>query len=113
VEALTNRLSDWPRWLAQSAEPIFSAQQGLGQAHQRQAFAGAQAKLLQEAFDHTLPPHGAAGGSHQRLGFGADGGTILRRKRRAGEQIVHGLPLVAVLPVVEIVPIETFCHALL
>jgi hypothetical protein len=25
VEALTNRLSDWPRWLPQSAEPIFSA----------------------------------------------------------------------------------------
>ncbi len=30
------------------------AQQGLGQAHQRQAFTRAQAELLQEAFDHAL-----------------------------------------------------------
>jgi hypothetical protein len=52
------------------------AQQGLGQAHQGQAFAGAEAELLQEAFDHALLADAAAGAAHQGLGLGADGGAV-------------------------------------
>jgi hypothetical protein len=87
VEALTNRLS-----AAQVAGPVGRAdllgdqlvagvvvgcaQQGLGQAHQGQALAGAQAELLQEALDHALLADAAAGAADQGLGLGADGGAV-------------------------------------
>ena len=72
VEALTNRLSDWPsvagpvgRADLLGDQPVAGllvggAQQRLGQAHQRQALAGAEAELLQEALDHALAVGGAA-----------------------------------------------------
>ena len=91
VEALTNRLSDWPRWLAQSAEPIFSAisrsrvrlvgraQQRLGQAHQRQALAACdERELLQEALHHALL---AGWARAARTRASASARTAVRRRR--------------------------------
>ena len=81
------------------------AQQRLGQAHQRQAFLGAQRELLQEALHHALALGGAAGGAHQGLGLGVDQGAGGVVQRAGGEKGRDRLALVAVLVGVEGVPV--------
>ena len=115
VEALTNRLSERPRWLAQSAEPIFSAislsrvafvggaQQRLGQAHQRQALGGGEGEFLQEALDHPLPAAMPAGRADQLHRLGAHG-LGLAAQGIGGQQAGEHGRLVLVLAVVEAVP---------
>ena len=51
---------------------VGGAQEGLGQAHQRQPLGGAQAELLQEALDNALPARRAAGGAHEVGRLGGD-----------------------------------------
>ena len=80
------------------------AQQGLGQAHQRQALAGAQRELLQEALDHALAVGAGPGGADQGLGLGDHLGPLGLAEGAGGEQFAHGLGLVTELPVVERVP---------
>ena len=90
VEALTNRLPEWSRWLAQVGradllgdQPVLArggvrgAQQGFGQAHQRQTFGGAQGEFLEEAFQKAALRRGGAGRSHQGLGVGAGARALL------------------------------------
>ena len=86
------------------------AQQRLGQAHERQAFLGAERELLQEAFHHPLAPVRAARSANEGLRL-----RLHERARRViqgtgGEEGGDRLALVAVLAGVEVVPVPRRRH---
>ncbi len=76
---------------------VGSAQQGFGQAHQGQAFAGAQAELLEEALDHALPLGRLARGPHQIDGLGPHARPLFGRQRAGGQQGGDRFGLVTIL----------------
>ncbi|MNI46827.1 hypothetical protein D3C73_1013110 [compost metagenome] len=80
------------------------AQQGLGQAHQGQTFAGAQAEFLQEALDHALALLTLAGAFDQADGVVQDRRATVRRQGFSGQQFGHHLTFVPVLVPVQLIP---------
>ena len=80
------------------------AQQGLGQAHQGQTLASAQAELLQEAFHHPLFLLAAAGVFDQGGGFRDHGGALSGVQWHAGQVGGDGFTLIAELMRVQTVP---------
>ncbi len=80
------------------------AQQGLGQTHQRQTFAGAQGELLQEALDHALALLALAGAFDQADGVVQDRRATVRRQGFGGQQLGHHLTFVPVLVPVQLIP---------
>ncbi|MNJ30167.1 hypothetical protein D3C77_247630 [compost metagenome] len=83
---------------------VGGAQQGLGQAHQGQTFAGAQAELLQEAFDHALTLLALARALDQADRVGQHRGAAGRIQRLGGQEFSHHRPLIAELVLVQLVP---------
>ncbi|MNN20793.1 hypothetical protein D3C81_1340880 [compost metagenome] len=80
-------------------------QQGLGQAHQGQTFAGAQRKLLQEAFDHALLLLAEASVIDQADGVGQHVGALALGQAGVGQQFGDHGALVAELVPVQVVPV--------
>ena len=85
---------------------IGNAQQRFGEAHQRQPFARAERKLLEEAFDHALLQRRSARRAHHRRRIAFDPAALLDRKRLAREQSAHRISLVAIFEVVDTVPVD-------
>jgi hypothetical protein len=82
------------------------AQQGFGQAHQRQALAGVEAELLQEALHHALALGAGAGLADEVGGFSQHRGAQLGRQWSVLEECADGLALVDELGGVERVPVH-------
>ena len=84
---------------------IGRAQQGLGQAHQGQALAGAERELLQEAFDHALFLDAGAGPFDQADGLAEDGSAPVPVQRHAIQQTPDRGGLIRELALVQRIPI--------
>ncbi len=86
------------------------AQQGLGQAHQGQAFPGAEGKFLQEAFHHPLAAGGLARGQDQGFGLGPHRNALGRIQWRGGDQVGDDLGLATIFAGVQPVPVHGALH---
>ena len=82
------------------------AQQGFGQAHQRQALRRAERVFGQEALHHPAVRRAPARGDDQRFGFDDRGRPFAPGQRLAPQEGRDGVGLVEELAVIERVPIH-------